>query len=186
MLPFGPMCEKMHPRAERTAGGCRAGLFLQTADLVLDQGTHGVSKLIQRADAGKVPAVDGVGGGNVGVITGKDTQHRNIPVQQGADLGGGVGDTGAFAVIRISLRPFQLADIVGLGVGQQDHHAVLAGGVLQLLAQTADGQAVPVAAGGEVAEDALVLVGFPIVPVAGEDRVAAESCLLYTSDAADD
>ena len=36
---------------------------LQTADLVLDEGTHRVGELVQGTDAGEVPAIDGVGGG---------------------------------------------------------------------------------------------------------------------------
>ncbi len=51
---------------------------------------------------------------------------------------------------------------------------MLTGRILQLLSQRPDGQTIPVAAGGEIVEDPLILVRLLVVPVAGDDGVSAE------------
>ena len=62
----------------------------QRADLILDQRAYGIGELIEGADAGEVPAVNGVGGGDVLVVSGEHAHHGHLPVQQGPDLPGGV------------------------------------------------------------------------------------------------
>ena len=102
-------------------------LFLQGPNLVLNQGAHGIGKLIQRTDPGKIPAVNGVGRGNVFIISGKDADHGNIPAQQGAHFCGGILDTQGAGIIDIALSAAHFDDIAGLGIREQDQQLMLAG-----------------------------------------------------------
>ena len=122
----------------------------------MDEGSHRVGELVQGTDAGEVPAIDGVGGGQVVVIPGENAHDVDALVGQGPDLHGGVLDAVVRGVFHKASAVVHLDHVVGFHVGEEDYQLVFAGGVFQSLGQGPDGQAVPVAAGGEIAEDPLV------------------------------
>ena len=123
-------------------------LLLHVFDLILQQQTNRVGKLVKGMNAGKISSVNKLGRSNILVVPGKNTDDRN-PVGSGVSYLEGRIANSALLLIgyeRIVILPMDLYNIIWLCIGQNDQNLVIIMFFPNQIMRQAYPQAIPIAA----------------------------------------